>query len=118
VVPGVGTIGGGIVGAVEGATDGAALGTVVGAAIGGLGTILMNQDSDDTASRPPPGSRPIDQTEWSPNHREIKDAIGAKANDHVRISPDGEVWTQNPNGRWTNHGPAQSYINPGRPGRR
>ena len=115
VAPGVGTIGGGIEGAVVGATEGAAWGAAAGAAIG---TILTNQESDDAAGRPPPGSRPIDQTEWSPNHSEIKRAIGAKPYDNVRISPNGEVWAQNPNGSWTNHGPAQSYINSGRPGRR
>jgi hypothetical protein len=62
---------------------------------------------DVTKNRPPAGSKPIDQTDWSGDHRVIKDAIGATPSDDVIISPSGDVWAQNPDGTWTNHGPAQ-----------
>jgi hypothetical protein len=80
-----------------------------------VGTLL---NSDD-ASRPPAGSRPISATPWSGDHGAIKGAIGAGGADDVRISPEGEVWQQHPDGSWTNHGPADSYTGSGRPsGRR
>jgi hypothetical protein len=81
------------------------------------GTDFVHSEGD--AARPPAGSRPIDQTPWSGDHDEIKDAIGAGNKDNVRISPIGEVWAQNPDGSWTNHGSASSFTGSGRPsGRR
>lgn len=76
------------------------------------GAVILN---NDTANRPPPGSRPIDQTPWSGDHQEIKEAIGAGPRDSVRISPGNEVWTQNPDGTWTNYGPAGDYTGSGQP---
>jgi RHS repeat-associated protein len=74
---------------------------------------------NDSAQRPPAGSKPIDKTPWSGDHQDIKPAIGAKPGDNVRISPTDEVWLQNPDGSWTNHGPASNYTESGRPsGRR
>ena len=52
-------------------------------------------------SRPPPDSRPIDQTEWSGDHQEIKENAGAGPTDSVRIDSDGGVWIQQPDGSWT-----------------
>lgn len=68
-----------------------------------------------SASRAPTGSLPIDQTPWSGDHTEIKGAIESKGPDHVRISPKGYVWGQNPDGSWTNHGPAGSFTASGKP---
>jgi len=86
------------------------------ALLGGLGTTILNSD---TAGRPPAGSRPINQTDWSGDHTGIKKAVGAEASDDVRISPTGEVWVQKPDGSWENHGPADAYTGSGGPsGRR
>jgi hypothetical protein len=104
-------------GPVGGASDvGISTGQILGGAAALLaGGIILNNN----ASRPPAGSRPIDQTDWSGDHTEIKDAVCAEANDDVRISPTGEVWAQKPDGSWENHGPAESYTGSGKPsGRR
>ncbi len=75
--------------------------------------------TDDTSSRPPAGSLPIDKTPWSGDHGKIKGAIEAGPTDDVRIDPSDNVWSQNPNGTWTNHGPASNYTGSGKPkGRR
>jgi hypothetical protein len=105
-----------------------AAGAYAGSAIGGgLGWAAGSiKDAYDTlvnsksgATRPPPGSIPIDKSPWSGDHRDIKSAIGAEFTDDVRISPTGEVWWQNPDGSWTNHGPASSFTGSGHPsGRR
>jgi RHS repeat-associated protein len=80
------------------------------------GALILNSD---TADRPPAGSRPIDQTPWSGDHGEIKEAIGATGTTNVKISPTGDVWAENPDGSWTNHGPAGSFTGSGQPsGRR
>ena len=68
---------------------------------------------NETADRPPAGSRGIDQTPWSGDHKQIKNAVGAQAPDSVRISPDGDVWAENPDGTWTNHGPAGNFTGSG-----
>lgn len=76
-------------------------------------------DSSDRAKRPPPGSRPIDQTPWSGDHQGIKEGVGAGPSDNVKISPNGDVWVENPDGSWTNAGPASTYTGSGKPsGRR
>ncbi len=82
------------------------------------GAVILNSRGAD---RPPAGSRPIKETDWSGDHKEIKGAIDAKATDHVSISPkpEEEVWAQNPDGSWTNHGPASTFTGSGKPnGRR
>ena len=87
-----------------------------GAALGGLGALILN---NDRARRPPAGSRPINETPWSGDHREIKRAINSPAKGNVQISPKGEVWAQNPDGSWTNHGAAGTFTGSGKPsGRR
>lgn len=66
------------------------------------------------ATRPPPGSLPIDQTPWSGDHRDIKTGVGAGPADNVKISPSGDVWVQNPDGSWNNAGPAGDYTGSGK----
>jgi hypothetical protein len=85
-----------------------------GAALLGGAAILNNN-----VSRPPAGSRPINETDWSGDHTEIKRAAGAQPNDSVKISPTGDVWVQKPDGSWENHGSADTFTGSGRPdGRR
>jgi hypothetical protein len=92
------------------------LGIGGGAGLTGTDGTILNSDAVD---RPPAGSRPINQTDWSGDHRGIKAAVGALPDDDVRISPTGEVWAQKPDGSWENHGPADSYTGSGNPsGRR
>ncbi len=67
-----------------------------------------------THERPPTGSKPIDETAWSGDHRAIKEGVQAKPDDKVSISPDGEVWRQHPDGSWSTGGPAESYTGAGR----
>jgi RHS repeat-associated protein len=88
-----------------------------------LGGLILNNgagsDGDDTARRPPPGSKTIDKTPWSGDHKDIKGGIGAGPADNVKISPSGDVWGENPDGSWTNHGPAGNFTGSGQPsGRR
>jgi len=65
-------------------------------------------------NRPPPGSKPINETEWSGDHQGIKGSIGAGPEDKVKIDPNGHVWGQEPDGTWTDHGPAKDYTGSGR----
>jgi RHS repeat-associated protein len=75
----------------------------------------VNSTDADTQDNPPTGSKPIDQTPWSGDHGQIKDAIGAGGADNTRIDPAGNVWSQNPDGTWTNYGQASDYTGSGRP---
>jgi hypothetical protein len=87
-----------------------------GAALGGLGALILN---NDRTRRPPAGSRPINETPWSGDHEEIKGAINSPPKGNVKISPTGDVWAEDPNGNWTNHGPADTFTGSGKPsGRR
>ncbi|HTE39839.1 MAG TPA: RHS repeat-associated core domain-containing protein [Steroidobacteraceae bacterium] len=63
-----------------------------------------------TATEPPPGSLPISETPWSGDHDGIKEAIGAKPTDNVKIGPNGEVWVQSPTGEWVNWGKASDIT--------
>lgn len=88
-----------------------------------LGNQLFNEsDSDsgeETRDRPPTGSRPIDETAWSGDHQRIKGEVGAGPADNVVISPDDHIWVENPDGSFTDYGPASDYTNSGKPsGRR
>lgn len=74
-----------------------------------------DEDPTEGATKPPVGSKPISQTPWSGDHQSIKQAIGAGATDDTRISPQGEVWSQHPDGSWTNYGPASNFTGSGRP---
>ncbi|MDR2549860.1 MAG: RHS domain-containing protein [Desulfobulbus sp.] len=74
---------------------------------------VMNEGDNESAKRPPGGSKPIDQTPWSGNHKEIKNSIGLKPTDNVKISPDGHVWVENSDGSWTDHGEDGDYTGSG-----
>lgn len=43
------------------------------------------------------------------------DTPSAGPRDNVRISPEGEVWSQGSDGLWANHGPASDYTGSGEP---
>jgi hypothetical protein len=66
------------------------------------------------AARPPTGSKPIDETEWSGDHQTIEEYLGLTPIDRVYIDPRGNVWAENPNGSWSNHGLAADYAASGR----
>ena len=98
------------------------LGTLGGAYLGSrLEDLLFGcpsptiHSSQGDRSKPPRGSRPISGTPWSGDHQGIKGGIGAGPADDVRISPDGHVWGENPDGSWTDHGPASDYTGSGKP---
>ena len=58
------------------------------------------------------------RTEWSDDHRFIKDDLDLPGRDSVYIDPDDNVWVYHPHdGTWTNEGYAGDYTGPGRPGR-
>jgi RHS repeat-associated protein len=67
------------------------------------------------AKRPPTGSRPIDQTPWAGDHRQIKSGVGAGAADSVYIDQNGNVWVENPDGTWENYGHAGTFTGSGKP---
>ena len=69
----------------------------------------------ETEKRPPPGSKPIDKTDWSGDHGDIKEGIGAGPTDNVVVDSDNNVWGQNPDGSWSNHGPAGNFTGSGQP---
>ncbi len=71
--------------------------------------------SEGARDRPPAGSLSIDKTPWSGDHREIKEGVGASATDKVLIDRDDNVWLENPDGTFTNYGPASSYTGSGSP---
>ena len=78
----------------------------------------MAAEQSDTRAKPPAGSKGIDETKWSGDHQGIKGAVGAGPKDNVKISPSGEVWGENADGSWTNHGPAGDFTGSGKPSRR
>lgn len=68
---------------------------------------------EEGAAKPPTGSKPIDETPWSGDHKPIKDGVGAGPDDSTKIDPDDNVWVENPDGSWTNHGNAGDYTGSG-----
>ena len=72
-------------------------------------------DELETRDRPPTGSLPISQTEWSGNHGEIKKSIGVSPTTNVTIDSSGNVWAENKDGTWTNHNAAAAHTASGRP---
>lgn len=72
--------------------------------------IFRSESDKERWVRPPPGSKPIDEVPWPGDHGEIKEALGTKGRDHTKIAPNGNVWAENPDGSWTNHGPASSFT--------
>lgn len=79
--------------------------------------IISKNYNNDSSSRLPTGSKPIDQTPWSGDHKGIKDAIGAGPKDKVFIAPgpNADVWAKNPDGSYENKGPAGTYTGSGKP---
>lgn len=77
-----------------------------------LGSIVESKASGGGL---PPGSKPINQTPWSGNHGEIKEDILVPADGKVMSAPNDDVWSENPAGSWTNHGPAGIFVGSGRP---
>jgi RHS repeat-associated protein len=76
---------------------------------------IPDGDASDTRAKPPAGSKPIDQTPWSGDHKPIKEGIRARPDDNVKIDPQGNVWGENSDGSWSNHGPAGDFTGSGRP---
>jgi RHS repeat-associated protein len=69
--------------------------------------------------RPPPNSKPIDETPWSGDHGKIKGDLGLRGKGVVVIDPGDNVWVQHPDGSWSNAGPAGNFTGSGKPsGRR
>jgi hypothetical protein len=71
-------------------------------------------NGDEARGRPPTGSLPIDETDWSGDHDTIKRAINVRGTDRVSIDLEGNVWAENPDGTWTNHGAATDYTASGK----
>lgn len=107
----------------EGISGGAAAGGIAGGFIGWVAgsiadSIYGTPDGNgwaNEADRPPPGSKGINETPWSGNHGEIKQGVGAPPDGKVRISPDGNVWVEGVDGKWSEHGPASDYVGSGKP---
>jgi hypothetical protein len=66
--------------------------------------------------KPPPGSKGIDETPWTDDHDDIKGDLGLGGADNVKISPNGDVWVELPDGSWENAGPAKNFTGSGKPG--
>lgn len=63
----------------------------------------------------PTGSRGIDETPWSGDHGDIKDALGLRGDDKVYVDPSDNVWVQHPDGSFENEGPAGNFTGSGKP---
>ncbi|MEO1211831.1 MAG: RHS repeat-associated core domain-containing protein, partial [Cyanobacteria bacterium J06638_20] len=85
--------------------------SILEATIAGAGIIPVGA----LRNKPPGGSKPIDQTEWSGQHREIKAGAGAGAATSTRIDRGGNLWVQESGGQWENRGPVADYTAAGRP---
>lgn len=82
----------------------------------GDGRCVMMSSAQD---RPPPNSKPIDQTPWSGDHGKIKGDLGLGGKGKVVIDPNDNVWVQHPDGSWSNEGKAGNFTGSGKPsGRR
>lgn len=75
------------------------------------GSIVLNENRE----KPPAGSKTIDKTPWSGDHQDIKEGIGAGPRDNVKIDPNDNVWGEEVDGSWTNHGPAGNFTGSGEP---
>ncbi len=78
----------------------------------------LSLGDEELCDSPPPGSKPIDDTEWSGDHGAIKRGIGAEPPDNVKIDPSGHVWLEMPDGCWEDFGPAGAFTGSGKPRRR
>ncbi|MNM93630.1 tRNA3(Ser)-specific nuclease WapA precursor [compost metagenome] len=79
------------------------------------GDIVYYNEENGEHDKLPSGSKGIDKTDWSGDHQDIKDGIGAGPADKVFISPKGEVWLEVPGGKFVNEGPASDYTGSGKP---
>lgn len=118
----VGGIAGGFVGRKVGAAVGGNLGNWIDNKLGlgdqlncGGNCMASKEKEGETRKKPPAGSRKIEDTPWSGDHQDIKEGIGAGPTDSTKISPEGNVWGENDDGSWTNHGPAGDYTGSGQP---
>ena len=59
-------------------------------------------------------SLPIDSTPWSGDHGIIKGDMGTGGTDKTRIDGNGNVWTQEKDGSWSNEGPVTDYTGSGK----
>jgi RHS repeat-associated protein len=69
-------------------------------------------------TRPPSDAKSINETEWSGDHKDIKEGVQAGPTDDVRIEPDGGIWVKQPDGSWTGpdeNGYADQYTGSGNP---
>jgi RHS repeat-associated protein len=88
-------------------------GTALACVLTGYCSTSDEADSDE-GGQCPTGSKPINETEWSGDHQGIKEGIGAGPADSTKIDPSGNVWGENPDGTWTNHGPAGNFTGSGK----
>ena len=80
---------------------------------------MAEDQRGETRPRPPTGALPIDQTQWSGEHDEIKRALDLQGKGKVVIDSVENAWAENRNGTWTNHGPTSNFMGSGKPkGRR
>ena len=105
----IGSIGGPV-----GAGAGALIGAVSGWALADYLSGILFEEANESQGKPPAGSKGINETEWSGDHGTIKGSLGLSGDDNVKISPDGEVWVETPEGKWVNEGPADSYTGSGK----
>ena len=67
---------------------------------------------EETRPKPPAGSLPINKTEYTRWHEQIKRFVGNKPTDQTRVSPTGDVWVENQDGTWTNKGSVREMFVP------
>ncbi|MCY1465737.1 hypothetical protein D9M71_839250 [compost metagenome] len=79
------------------------------------GDIVYYNEENGEHDKLPSGSKGIDKTDWSGDHRDIKKGVGAGPADKVFISPSGDVWVETPEGKYINSGPASDYTGSGKP---
>ena len=68
----------------------------------------------ETLPRLPTGALPLDESEWSGDHRAIKWGMEADPSDNVFNDPDGNAWLENPDGTFTNCGSAADFTGSGK----
>jgi RHS repeat-associated protein len=81
-----------------------------------LGDPTLNEQHPPgtTLGKKPTGAKGIDKTKWTRDHGQIKKGVGARGDDNVVIDENGDVWLENPDGSFTNHGYAGDYTGSGK----
>jgi RHS repeat-associated protein len=110
VVDGLEIVGGGLRGGIDAVREGRVLSQ---GSEGDDSDQTVSEDNESSKSRPS-GSKSIDKTKWSGDHRSIKEGITAGPKDKVVIDPEDNVWSENPDGSWTFHGYAGDYTGSGK----